>query len=614
MALNDILIRIRTAWEGQGAQSAAKGLTDVETAAARTAPAMNKAAGATRVSAEEFSRAARMASAAGGSMEGIGAIIQQLGSRIAGLAAAIPVIGLVFAAFTAWKTVITTLIERHREHERLLRSIKDSNAAGAIDSITKSYDRMTTAIERAAEEHRLFMEGQMEMVKVEQELTAAKLKSDETAELMAEPDATKQDAIRARYEALQQASSSGSDIAIQSMKADNVSHDISVAEQQLAAKQEKEPALLRIVAERGAAVAAADRSPEEKAAAQDAQAKAAAEVAKNRDEQSKLAAQIDRMRVQLNVELKRLDVMKLSGSDTQARQGMEVRKQEERVRVAETEAQRAAMEQQRGEAASQLLAWQAQAASAQSVIDAAQSRIDAGTFSAADNASAIQARSAAEDPIAQLTAFLTDLDAKLQLLTPPQPAAPAPAVQPVRQPAPAVQPVYQPAPAAPAPAFQVAPQMDSQSMQQAVDASQAQTALWQAQAASAQSVIDSAQSRIESGTFSAADNASAIQARSAAEAPIAQLTAVLTDLDAKLHLLTPPQPAAPAPAVQPVYQPAPAAPAPAFQVAPQMDSQSMQQAVDASQAQTALLQSFVDRIGREFAKQNEILRNNALIQ
>jgi hypothetical protein len=137
---------------------------------------------------------------------------------------------------------------------------------------------------------------------------------------------------------------------------------------------------------------------------------------------------------------------------------------------------------------------------------------------------------------------------------------------------------------------------------------------WQAQAANAQSVIDSAQTRIESGTFSAADNASALQDRSAAEYQIQQFTAVLADLDAKLQLLTTPMPAAPAPAVQPVYQPAPAAPAPAFQVAPQMDSQSMQQAVDASQAQTALLQSFIDRIGREMAKQNEILRNNALIQ
>jgi hypothetical protein len=202
------------------------------------------------------------------------------------------------------------------------------------------------------------------------------------------------------------------------------------------------------------------------------------EAARQLEDKSRIEA--DSTRTLLEAQLIRVQAARVSGTTTTTTAAAGTTSATTAVAVAETEAQHAAMKQQRGEAASQLLAWQAQAASAQSVIDAAQSRIDAGTFSAADNASAIQARSAAEDPIAQLTAFLTDLDAKLQLLPPPQPAAPAPAVQPVRQPAPAVQPVYQPAPAAPAPAFQVAPQMDSQSMQQAVDASQAQTALLQA--------------------------------------------------------------------------------------------------------------------------------------
>jgi hypothetical protein len=137
-------------------------------------------------------------------------------------------------------------------------------------------------------------------------------------------------------------------------------------------------------------------------------------------------------------------------------------------------------------------------------------------------------------------------------------------------------------------------------------AAESQLSQVQERESSAQAYVDGSQSRIDAGTFNAQDNASALQDRSAAEYQIQQFTDVLADLDAKLQRLTTPMPAAPAPATQPAYQPAPV-----FQVAPQMDAQSMQQAFAASQAQTALLQSFISRIGQEMAKQNEILRTSS---
>ena len=413
MALNDILIKIRTTWEGQGAQSAAKGLSDIETAASRAAPAVNKASGATRVSAEEFSRAAKMASAAGGSIEGIGAIIQQLGSRIAGFAAAIPVIGLVFAAFTAWKTVITTLIERHREHERLLRSIKDSNAVASIDSINKAYERMSTALDRVVDKTRVMMDGQMEMAKVEQELTAAKLRSAETAELQAETDPTKQDAIRARYAALQQSASSKTDANLQTMKIDRLQYDLSVNDEKMFDKRTLERDLMKKMATLSNAAIDPYRTPEERKDAQESQAKVAADLKKNSEEIEQLDLAKVRLVDQLAVERKRSEVMHVTSSDDQTRQGMEVQKQEERVRVAEAERQRAALEQQRTAAEQQLRQAQDQNVNAQAFVDGTQARIAAGTYSFSDNANALQAVAASQEQTVLLRNYLEQIGREL---------------------------------------------------------------------------------------------------------------------------------------------------------------------------------------------------------
>jgi hypothetical protein len=309
--------------------------------------------------------------------------------------------------------VITTLIERHREHERLLRSIKDSNAVAALDAISKAYERMSTSIERAADEQRLLMSSQMDMAKVEQELSDAKLKVAETAELAAEKDPVKQDAIRARYAALQQAGQSRTDVTLQEMKANGLAYDLSVTDQHLADKRQKERELLRVMADRSQAAMDPSRSPEEQKSAQEEQAKAAAELSKNREEQFKLQLEYKRLRAQVSVEDKRTEVLRMTGSDTQARQGMEVQKQEERVRVAEAERQRASLEQQRTAAEQQLRQAQDQAVNAQSFVDGTPSRIAAGTYSFSDNANALQAVAASQEQTVLLRNYLEQIGREL---------------------------------------------------------------------------------------------------------------------------------------------------------------------------------------------------------
>ena len=413
MALDDILIKIRTTFEGKGAAEASKSLDSLDQSSRRAAPSLDKAAGSAKVSTEEFARSAKMATAASGSIEGIGAMIQQLGSRISGFAAAIPIIGLVYAAFTSWKTVIDTLIERHREQLRLLRSIKDSNAAAALDSITKAYERMNTELERTADKQRIMLAGQTEMLKVEQELSEAKLKMAETAELASEKDPVKQDAIRARYESVQQAGRSRSSIALQQLKVGGMSQELSTNDELLFNKRTKEQELLGVMATLSKSATDPNRSQDERKAAQAEQEKAANALASNRKEQQQLELKNEQLVDQIAVEDKRTEVMRLTGSDSQTRQGWEVQKQEERVRVAEIEKQRAALEQQRAAAEAQLPQFQQQAAEAQDYLATTPDRLASGTYNAQDQSTMLQALNSAQEQTALLQSFISRIGQEL---------------------------------------------------------------------------------------------------------------------------------------------------------------------------------------------------------
>jgi len=407
MALDDILIKIRTTFEGKGAQEASKSLDALDQSSRRAAPALEKtgeAAGkagkATRVSTEEFARAAKMASAAGGSLEGVGAVVSQLGTRIAGFAAAIPVLGLVWAAFVSWKTVIDTLIERHREQLRLLREIKDTNIAASLDAITKAYARMNAELDRTADKQQIMLDGQIEMLKVEQDLSEAKLKMAETTELAAEKDPIKQEAIRARYEAMQQTGRASSGIALQQMKIGGMNQELSTNDERLFNKRTKEQNLLGIMAAVSASATDSNLSQEERKTALAAQQEAANEIATNRKEQQQLELRNEKLADQIAVETKRVEVMRLTASDAQTRQGWEVQKQDARVRVADLAAQKSAAEAQLTQAMDS-------ATTAKEYLTTVPERIASGTYSHADRNAMLQALASAQEQTALLQSFIS---------------------------------------------------------------------------------------------------------------------------------------------------------------------------------------------------------------
>jgi hypothetical protein len=413
MALDGILIKIRTTFEGKGAQEASKSLDALDQSSRRAAPALEKtgeAAGkagkATRVSTEEFARAAKMASAAGGSLEGVGAVVSQLGTRIAGFAAALPVLGLVWAAFVSWKTVIDTLIERHREQLRLLREIKDTNIAASLDAITKAYARMNAELDRTADKQQIMLDGQIEMLKVEQDLSEAKLKMAETAELAAEKDPIKQEAIRARYEAMQQTGRASSGIALQQMKIGGMNQELSTNDERLFNKRTREQDLLGIMEAVSASATDSNLSQEERKTALAAQQEAANEIATNRKEQQQLELRNEKLADQIAVETKRVEVMRLTASDAQTRQGWEVQKQDARVRVADLAAQKSAAEAQLTQATDS-------ATTAKEYLTTVPERIASGTYSQADQSAMLQALASAQEQTALLQSFISRIGQEL---------------------------------------------------------------------------------------------------------------------------------------------------------------------------------------------------------
>ncbi len=207
MALDDILIRIRTAFEGKGAQEAAKSLDALDASSKRAAPALDKTAAAstaagkaTRVSSEEFTRAARTASAMGGSLEGVGALISQMSSRIGGLAGSLPVIGLLWAAFTTWKTAIMAVVDAQKLQAEVLRTIKVENVAAQIASLSEAYAKLTKEIDRTSTSQKIMLQGQQAIYEASARQEKANLDLAELDETSAEKDPLKQTAIKARYD------------------------------------------------------------------------------------------------------------------------------------------------------------------------------------------------------------------------------------------------------------------------------------------------------------------------------------------------------------------------------------------------------------------------------
>jgi hypothetical protein len=428
MALDDILIKIRTQFEGKGAAEASKSLDSLDQSSRRAAPALDKTAAAagtagkaTRVSAEEFTRAARSASVLTGSMEGMGAMAQQIASRFAGIASALPVIGAMYAAFVSWKAAITAVIAAQKAQAASLRDITATNSEGAVKAMAKAFDELQKSIATAGEEQKRFVDGQQAMAEAQKALTLANIDAAEQAALSKEADPLKQAVIKARFAEQRASVTATSDTETEARKADMLDRQRALAEmaQQSAAEQaaalqteysrtslrgatlaeKQKTAMDAAWTPKGVETAGAILQPERDRNLKELQ-DLAAQIKAAKDAEAKARLDADSTRTLLDAQLIRVQASRVTAGTTTTAAAATTTAATTAVTSADLAARRTAAEAQLGPLA-------AQASTAQDYLSTVPDRIASGAYSQADQAAMLQALTSAQEQTALLQSFIT---------------------------------------------------------------------------------------------------------------------------------------------------------------------------------------------------------------
>lgn len=439
MALDDILIRIRTMFDGKGSTEASKSLDTLDQSSRRAAPALDRTAAAstnaskaTRVSTEEFTRAARSASVLTGSMEGMGAMAQQIASRFAGIAAALPVIGMLIAAFTAWKAAITAVQEAHKRNEETMRGIKVGNLDLQIKGLAESYHRLTESIDKAAASQKLMLDAQQAIADATARQEKANIDLAEIKAMEKEPDPLKQAVLKAGFEKQRVAVDTRLAGQSEETKMNNLWADFAQASNQRDAAKEQLPLASNAAAQANRlytdVVQQRDTKLNEAQSmflgdaaykkitdefepkikdllqkADDALALAKAtreklDVAENLIPALKM--KLDAQQIAYGARLTETDVSGRRASKAEVSAESSVQSAAKEAEVQRLAAQKSAAEAQLPQA-------QAQAATAQEYLATVPDRIASGTYSQADQAAMLQSLAAAQQQTALLQSFIT---------------------------------------------------------------------------------------------------------------------------------------------------------------------------------------------------------------
>jgi hypothetical protein len=428
MALDDILIKIRTTFEGKGAQEASKSLDALDQSSRRAAPALEKTGAAlgganksARVSVEDFTRAARSASALTGSMEGIGAMAQQVASRFAGVAAALPVIGLAIAAFTAWKAAITAVTDAQAAQAASLRDITATNSENAIRNMAKAFDDLQASIASAAEEQKRFVDGQQAMADAQKALTLANIDAAEQGALAKEADPLQQALIKARFAEQRSGVTTSADTDAEARKADMLDRQRVLAELSQSSAKEQIDALrsefvrasaygsnLASVQQRAMDAAWTPKGVENAGAKWQPERERNAKVLQDLADQmmaarkasEKAGSEAEATRTLIAAQLIRVQASRVSATTANTTASASTTKATTDISVAELAAQKSAAE-------SQLSRAQGQAATAQDYLATVPERIASGTYSQADQNAMLQALASAQEQTALLQSFIS---------------------------------------------------------------------------------------------------------------------------------------------------------------------------------------------------------------
>jgi len=434
MGLDDILIKIRTQFEGKGAAEASKSLDSLDQSSRRASPTLDKTADSlgkvnksARVSVEDFTRAARSASVLTGSMEGLGALASQVATRFTAVASALPVIGLLIAAFTAWKAAINAVTESQKAAAASLRDITATNSENAVRNMAKAFDDLQKSIANAGEEQKRFVDGQQAMAEAQKALTLANIDAAEQAALSNEADPLKQAVIKARFAEQRASVTATSDTETEARKADMLDRQRALAEmaQQSAAEQaaalqteysrtslrgatlaeKQKTAMDAAWTPKGVETAGAILQPERDRNLKELQ-DLAAQIKAAKDAEAKARLDADSTRTLLDAQLIRVQASRVTAGTTTTAAAATTTAATTAVTSADLAAQRTAAEAQLGPLA-------AQASTAQAYLSTIPDRISSGTYSQADQSAMLQALTSAQEQTALLQSFITRIGAEM---------------------------------------------------------------------------------------------------------------------------------------------------------------------------------------------------------
>jgi hypothetical protein len=434
MGLDDILIKIRTQFEGKGAAEASKSLDSLDQSSRRASPTLDKTADSlgkvnksTRVSVEEFTRAARSASVLTGSMEGLGALVSQVATRFTALASALPVIGLLIAAFTAWKAAINAVIESQKAAAASLRDIKSQNFANGVNSMAEAYARLDKSIASANAKQKIFLEGQDAMEEAQHQLALASLAADKQAALSKETDPLKRALISAQFEEQLTGLNAGRarqkdarklealDATVVSASEERRAREDSIREMQARYSQGSKAGAELMAAQRTAMDAAWTPRGRESAGKEYQD-----EINKNTESQKQLAEQIKKAQDDANsaalTEENARNLINAQLIQTQATKkfsGVSIADSASGTTAATTAVSMADLAAQKSAAEAQLPQYQQQAAAAQDYLSTIPDRISSGTYSQADQSAMLQALTSAQEQTALLQSFITRIGAEM---------------------------------------------------------------------------------------------------------------------------------------------------------------------------------------------------------
>jgi chemotaxis protein histidine kinase CheA len=196
MNARELLIRIRTMFDGKGVEDSTKRVENLG----------KKTTEVGQSSEQAMNLMGTAAAAASGNFEGVAAGVVRLTGKIKLLGMSMMQLSLVAAVLTLLVKLFQAIAERADAMAASLRQIKSDNVTNAIDQIKKSYDSMTEAAERAAKSRNAMFDVDAQEIESIHKKELAQIEYNKQMELGTAKTDDERKNIEARYKSTADAS------------------------------------------------------------------------------------------------------------------------------------------------------------------------------------------------------------------------------------------------------------------------------------------------------------------------------------------------------------------------------------------------------------------------